>query len=369
MKASLSNKALLQFINPLYGETGEVKAEFDEWYNQYKTVQIRSVTILTALLYVVYSQINQGFAPVTIHPFMTLLHLYVLPSSLLLIALLTLWKKLHLLTNILLAVAPVGAAIGSIVIIAEINEFAIFLPELYLIVIWTFSISGLRLVYAAFSASIIFILGAGAGFLLSFSSDVFLLHLLWLFSAFSFGVLNAYLIEKSHILTFLKKRQLERIATTDGLTGLNNRLKIEKLINEEVDRAIRYKRRFSLVLLDLDHFKNVNDQFGHHVGDAVLKEFSTVLLSAVRKVDDVARWGGEEFVILLPETSVDEAHNVSEHVRSKVENHLFAIIKNLTVSIGISEYISGDNLQSIIHRADKALYEAKANGRNQIKSL
>ncbi|NNJ91619.1 MAG: GGDEF domain-containing protein, partial [Gammaproteobacteria bacterium] len=259
--------------------------------------------------------------------------------------------------------------IGSIYIIAEINEFAIYLPELYLIVIWTFSISGLRLVYAAVSASIVFILGAGAGLLLSFSSDVFLLHLLWLFSAFSFGLLNAYLIEKSHILTFLKKRQLERIATTDGLTGLYNRLKIEQLINEEVDRAIRYKRRFSLVLLDLDHFKNVNDQFGHHVGDVVLKEFSAVLVSEVRKVDEVARWGGEEFVILLPETSIDEAHNVSEHVRSKVENYQFAIIKNLTVSIGISEYISGDNLQSIINRADKALYEAKTNGRNQIKSL
>ncbi|NNJ90833.1 MAG: hypothetical protein HKP55_04075, partial [Gammaproteobacteria bacterium] len=152
MKATLSNKALLHFLNPLYGETDQVKAEFDEWYKPYKTVQIRSVTILTALLYVVYSQINQSFAPVTIHPFMTLLHLNVLPSSLLLIALLTLWKKLHLLNNILLAVAPVGAAIGSIYIIAEINEFAIYLPELYLIVIWTFSISGLRLVYAAVSA-------------------------------------------------------------------------------------------------------------------------------------------------------------------------------------------------------------------------
>ena len=131
---------------------------------------------------------------------------------------------------------------------------------------------------------------------------------------------------------------------------------------------IQLKRiTISVIILDIDHFKNVNDSYGHHVGDIIIKEFALILKNYVRKVDNIGRWGGEEFIIILPETNIKEAEKVAEQIRIKVESYLFPVIKQKTGSFGVSEYISGDNLQSIVIRADKALYKAKENGRNRIE--
>ena len=365
----IHKKDVLLYLNPLYFEDEEVKKKFNKWYEPQKIIQIRAVTILTALLYIIYSQINQNFAPSSIQSLMTLLHLYILPLILLFISFLTLRDKFYRLTNILLAIAPIVATAGSLFIIINISESYIFLPELYLIVIWTFSISGLRLAYASISTSIIFIIVCFASYYFLSDKAFLLLHFLWLFSAFSFGLLNAFLIEKSNAQTFLKQHKLEHMATTDKLTGLYNRSKIESIINDEMDRAMRYKRTVSVIVVDIDHFKSVNDSYGHHVGDHVLKEFSLILKNGIRKVDDVGRWGGEEFIIILPETNINEAEKVAEQIRIKVESYLFSVIKQKTGSFGVSEYIYGDSVQSIIIRADKALYKAKENGRNQTQIL
>jgi len=365
----IHKKDVLIYLNPLYFEDEQVKQKFNQWYEPLKTIQIRAVTALTALLYIIYSQINQNFEPSSIQVLMNLLQLYILPFSLLFISTLTFWDRFHRLTNLLLAIAPVVAAAGSLFIIINIKEFYIYLPEIYLIVIWTFSISGLRLVHATISASIIFLIASFVGYYFLFDSAFFLIHLLWLFSAFSFGLLNAFLIEKSNIQTFLKEQKLEYIATTDRLTGLNNRSKIETVIIDEIERAERYKRSVSVVLVDIDHFKSVNDSYGHHVGDIILKEFALVLKNGVRKVDMVGRWGGEEFIIILPETNIKVAEKAAEHIRINVETFSFSVIKQKTASFGVSEYIHGDSPQSLINRADKALYKAKENGRNQIQTL
>ncbi len=358
---------VLLFLNPIFYENGEIKNKFNKWYEPIKIAQIRATTVLTALLYVLYSQINLSFIPSTIQPQMTLFHLYVLPFSLLFITALTFWEKSYRVVNILLAIAPVIAAIGNLLIIVNINEPSILLPELYLIVIWTFSISGLRLNYAVISASTIFLISSFAGYFFIFQHESLLINTLWLFSAFSFGLLNAFLIEKSHIQTFLNEYKFECIATIDGMTGLNNRSKSESIIVEEIQRSERYKRKLSVILLDIDYFKSVNDNYGHHVGDAVLKEFSSILKNSMRKVDEVGRWGGEEFLIILPETGIKEAASFAEHLRSKIEDHMFTVIDHKTASLGVAEYIQGDGPQSLINRADKALYKAKGNGRNQIQ--
>ena len=121
--------------------------------------------------------------------------------------------------------------------------------------------------------------------------------------------------------------------------------------------------------LDIDHFKSVNADYGHHVGDVILSEFASVLKDGIRKVDAIGRWGGEEFLIILPETNIKEAENIAEQIRKKIENHIFTVIKYKTSSFGVSEYIQGDNSQSIINRADKALYKAKDCVRNTVQTF
>lgn len=360
---------VLLYLNPLYFETNEVKNKFNEWYDSSKTIQIRAITILTAFLYLIYSQIDIAIGPSSAIPIITILHLYVLPLSLFFIAGLTFWGKYYRVMILLLSIAPVVAAIGSIYKILNLNEFTIYLPELYLIIIWVFAISGLRFIYATVSALIISLTVIFSSFYFTFQNDFLLMHFLWLFSAFSFGILSAFIIEKSNKLNYLNNQKLEYLATTDELTGLYNRSRIENNVNDEVERSERYKRGLSIILLDIDNFKSVNDDYGHHVGDVILSEFASVLKDGIRKVDAVGRWGGEEFLIILPETNIKEAENIAEQIRKKIENHIFTVIKHKTSSFGVSEYIQGDNSQSIINRADKALYKAKDCGRNTVQTL
>ncbi|MEN8171111.1 MAG: GGDEF domain-containing protein [Pseudomonadota bacterium] len=358
---------VLLYLCPLYLEDKEVKDKFNKWYEASKVIQIRAITILTAFLYIIYSQVDKATAPSSVKSIVTLLHLYALPLSLFVISGLTFWGRYYRVVILLLVIAPVGAAVGSVFTINNSYEFTVYLPELYLLVIWVFAISGLRLLYASASALLVFLVAALSE--LPFQNNFMSMHLFWLISAFSFGLLSAFLIEKSNKMIFLNKQKLERLATIDGLTGLYNRLKIEGNVNEEVERAGRYKRSLSVILLDIDDFKNVNDNYGHNTGDVVLKEFSSILKDGVRKADAVGRWGGEEFLIILPETGLEEAKNVAEQIKSKIESHLFTVVKQKTSSFGISEYILGDNSRSMISRADKALYKAKEYGKNQIQTL
>lgn len=164
------------------------------------------------------------------------------------------------------------------------------------------------------------------------------------------------------------KQKADRLAITDTLTGLNNRLKLDAEFNNELQRAQRFGNPFSIILLDLDKFKSVNDEFGHYVGDQVLKESSGILLAHTRKTDIVGRWGGEEFLILCPETAMDGVFQLAENLRHVFEIHDFPEIGKQTCSFGVTSYREGDGIQTIMERADKALYEAKEKGRNCVEA-
>ena len=183
-----------------------------------------------------------------------------------------------------------------------IQDFTTYLTEDYLIIFWIFTISGLKLLHATISATITFIiLFIVTYFFFSFSTELFIMHFFWLLSSFSFGFLGAFLIEKSSRTIFFNKEKLEQLAVTDNLTGLYNRTKLDEVLQHELDRSKRYKLSFGLVLLDIDYFKDVNDDYGHEVGDSVLKELSEILKKHSRTTDILIRWGGEEFVPLLYE--------------------------------------------------------------------
>jgi len=163
------------------------------------------------------------------------------------------------------------------------------------------------------------------------------------------------------------KKTIEEMSITDYLTKLYNRREIESVIETEITRADRYSTNFSIVFIDIDKFKNINDTFGHNVGDDVLVELSKILKLKSRKTDTVGRWGGEEFIIVCSETDIDGAFDFANNLRETIENHKFLTVKQVTISCGISQYEKTDTLSSVIAKAAGALYQAKETGRNKVE--
>ena len=158
----------------------------------------------------------------------------------------------------------------------------------------------------------------------------------------------------------------ERDATIDRLTDILNRRGIEPQIAREISRATRHGSPLSLLMLDVDHFKKINDQYGHSVGDVVLRGAAQVIARTVRATDLVGRWGGEEFLVLLPHTDLQHARQAAERIRKAIEATPLCEGRNVTVSGGIAEFGISDTGSGLLARADKQLYVAKSSGRNRI---
>ncbi len=163
-----------------------------------------------------------------------------------------------------------------------------------------------------------------------------------------------------------KRELLKTISETDQLTGIYNRRKFEKVFHLEYERAKRYNSEFSLIMFDLDYFKNVNDQFGHQTGDDILVELCNVISPELRVNDSLARYGGEEFIIILPETSLINALEKANMLSDVVSKHEFEVIKSLTISMGLASYKPNLSEAEILRKADEALYKAKNSGRNKV---
>lgn len=176
----------------------------------------------------------------------------------------------------------------------------------------------------------------------------------------------------------MKNKQLEELlgrveymAITDALTGLYNRRRFHAVLLKEFERSKRYGTPFSLIMLDIDHFKEVNDDYGHNAGDTVLKEVSNILVKSIREIDTASRFGGEEFMVVLPNTEKENARIVAERMRVGIELHrLQEVDRMITVSIGVAGLPDPGiaNEDKLIRCADYALYCAKQNGRNRIET-
>lgn len=176
-------------------------------------------------------------------------------------------------------------------------------------------------------------------------------------SIFTVGILNA---ERNTLFLDLQLQY-----DHDPLTGASTRPCFIKAIDMEVQRFKRYGAYFSLIMFDIDHFKVVNDTYGHHKGDEILKTLVVLLQEELRDIDTLSRWGGEEFLILLPHTSASGAHQFAERCREKIKCHHFNIDKNVTISLGIIESKPGVSFTDMLNNADSAMYQSKNNGRNQ----
>ena len=167
----------------------------------------------------------------------------------------------------------------------------------------------------------------------------------------------------------LKEQQdaLEHLATTDTLTGLPNRRRLEEACQIQMARVKRHGEKLSVVIIDVDKFKSVNDTYGHQVGDQVLQNVAMVLGETVRESDFVGRWGGEEFMVLCPATRLADAGTVAEKLRAAIAAHDFPVVGQKTASFGVAELAAGETLEHAVERADTALYRAKENGRNRVE--
>jgi diguanylate cyclase len=167
--------------------------------------------------------------------------------------------------------------------------------------------------------------------------------------------------------------EIERLATTDALTGVFNRRKWLEEANRVLVRFLRSGQRFSVLYLDIDHFKRLNDTHGHAAGDTVLKHFAQVVAGQIRELDVLGRFGGEEFVVLLPETPLEPAKSIAGRIRAIIEASSLAVGTEqlrLTVSIGVTEVALEDSkIEDVLHRADVGLYQAKTLGRNRVEAL
>ncbi|MFH7325158.1 diguanylate cyclase [Desulfurivibrio sp. C05AmB] len=165
----------------------------------------------------------------------------------------------------------------------------------------------------------------------------------------------------------LAEKEIYLLATTDSLTGLINRREFAAILARELERAKRYDTPLALAMYDLDFFKRVNDTFGHDVGDYVLQEVAGLVKKNLRRVDVVARWGGEEFMVLMPETSLATAGGVTEKLRQIIAGHHFANVGKLTASFGVTVFDPQDDLDGLLKRVDDLLYRAKEQGRNRVE--
>ena len=165
-----------------------------------------------------------------------------------------------------------------------------------------------------------------------------------------------------------KNREFETMASTDSLTGLYNRYKFSELYLSSYTSMVQRHNDMSLILLDIDKFKNVNDTYGHNVGDSVLIQVAHTLLKTLRNIDIVARWGGEEFVVLLPTADLKNATKIAQELRKQVEILEIDLVGHISISLGVSTVIEGDEMDEVINRADQALYLAKNSGRNCVKT-
>ncbi|MDX2507732.1 MAG: diguanylate cyclase [Gammaproteobacteria bacterium] len=179
------------------------------------------------------------------------------------------------------------------------------------------------------------------------------------------ALLLSFFLYRYHVLKKYNT-QLELISVTDKLTQVYNRVKLDEILEQQEKLYQRYQQVFSIIIIDIDYFKSVNDQFGHQAGDTILIEFSQLIKDNVRATDILGRWGGEEFMLISPKTNANNTYIMAEKIRKIIENHSFQPLGTLTSSFGVAQYQKeNSSINDLVEQADRALYKAKQEGRNR----
>ncbi len=350
----------------------------------FKKIQMQYIALLTSFLYAIHLIIDMLILENAQQQIAIFYH-----SSMVIILILpyitSFYKKFDRLTLYLLYIAPIYAAIGSILLVDA--GITYYYADVYMIILWVSILSGFTF-YESIIVNIILV--SSYIFLMFFNNffkfEIFLTHIFYIIVAVSFGLLSAFIIglyrrehfESQEILKKSKReleetqKKLQEQVNRDPMTNLYNRRYFDEVSKKLINITKREKAHLSIIVIDIDKFKDINDQFGHKNGDDVIKLLSIILMHKTRTGDIVIRFGGEEFVVILPFTDKEGALKIAEKIRKYAEQNTITIDKNkylkFTISAGVS-YFDNANDESIyesLDRADKALYVAKKNGRNKI---
>lgn len=359
---------IVQYILPFESQQGFTdKILLDRylaWDMPLRQIQISVITTLTALLYIIFIFIDKSWASEQVQSLMLKVYLLIIVPMLLIISLLAFNKKYYQLVMLALAAYPIVSLSCHAYIASKLTNYSPFLTEGYLGVLWIFIVSGLTFKYAVVSALTSSIILLVSAFYFISQTDLYVMHVFWVLCSFSFGFLGALIFDRSRKAIFINQQALHRLAITDPLTGLFNRNQLQHVLSQEIERSLRYNRTFGFLLVDIDYFKTVNDNFGHDTGDAVLQKVAQVLSKSVRENDTLIRWGGEEFVVIAIEVDEESLICLSNKLREDIELEQYGVSGQITISVGATLFRKNDSQDSLLARADKALYQAKDNGRN-----
>lgn len=337
---------------------------YNEWDKPARQIQISAVTFLTALLFIVFSSLEKYWASVSAQEVMLKVHLLIMVPLLLTISFLAFKKRFYKFVMYALAASPVISALCHVYIASKLISYELFVTESYLCVFWIFVVSGMTFRYALISASSAFVIFVVSYFYFIPDGGSYLMHVFWISCSFSFGFLAALVFDRSRKTIFMNQQVMHQLAITDPLTGLFNRNQFDSVVDQEIERGLRYHKTFGVLILDVDYFKSVNDTFGHNEGDKVLQKIAKILSTSVRENDTLIRWGGEEFVVVAIEVDQQSLTLLSDKLRKNIEAENYGVAGKITVSVGATLFRKNDLKTELISRADKALYEAKAKGRN-----
>lgn len=355
---------ILPFESPQSFADEQAYQLYKNWDEPARRIQISAITFLTALLYIIFTFLDKSWASEPVQDLMLKIHLFVVVPMLLTISFLAYKKGFYNLVMPALALFPIFSISGHVYIASQLSNYAPFLTEGYLGVLWIFIVSGMTFRYALASASAASIILIVSGFYFIRDSDIYTMHVFWIFCSFSFGFLGALIFDRSRITIFLTQQQLKQQAITDELTGAFNRNHLNSILTQEMNRDLRYDKTFGVLIIDIDHFKKINDTFGHAIGDKVLQKVTHTLSKSIRSNDTLVRWGGEEFVVIAIEVDEKSLNHLSENLRNQIEYESYDSVGKVTVSIGATLFQKDDTQDTLLSRADKALYEAKTKGRN-----
>lgn len=339
---------------------------YKKWEKPARQVQIFAITLLTALLYIILNFFDKSWASEQTQLVMLKRNVFLLVPILLTISFLAYKKRFYQIVMPALAFFPVIGSSSLMYIASQLQNPALFLPEGYLGVFWIFIVSGMTFRYALISASISSLILLVAGLYIINDPDIYAIHAFWIFCSFSFGFLGGLMFDRSKKAIFITQQDLHHLAVTDELTGIFNRNQLNNALDEEISRSLRYQKTFGLLILDIDHFKNINDTFGHLEGDNVLRKVAQLLGTLIRSNDTIVRWGGEEFVVVVVEVDEKTLNNICENLLKRIEDNNYHPVEKVTVSIGATLFKNDDSQDVMLKRADKALYQAKEKGRNRV---